>query len=413
MKIVIVGHIDHGKSTLIGRLLFDTESIADDKIEDIKKKCKRLGKEFEFSFLLDALEEEQEQTITIDTTQIFFKSKKRNYFIIDAPGHKEFIKNMVTGASNAETAILLIDAKEGIMEQTNRHVYILKLLGIDKIIVALNKMDTIGFSEEGYNKLKEQAEVLLSRFDIEPVYILPISAKTGDNVTSKSSNMGWYSGPVLLEALDGFSVVSPSNLPLRFPVQDVYKWDERIIVGRVESGKFRTGERITFYPSLRSTIIKSIKKWNMQPAEATEGECIGITMGDQIFIERGEIGALESSPPKITQEFKANVFWMGQKPLEINKKYKLKLLTSESPCEILLIKKRIDSSTLEIIQENSSELENTEVGELVVRTDRPLAIDAFKDVKRPGRFVIIDDFDVAGGGIIIDTLESTDSAETS
>jgi len=413
MKIVIVGHVDHGKSTLIGRLLYDTRSIPQDKIEDVKNKCKRLGKEFEFAFLLDALEEEQEQNVTIDTTQIFFKSRKRDYIIIDAPGHKDFLKNTVTGASNAETAILMIDAEEGIQEQTKRHIYILNLLGMTDIIVAINKMDLVDYSESVFDRLKEQISVLLTRFEIKPVYITPISSKHGDNVSGKSDNMNWYSGFTMLECLDDFSITADVDLPLRFPVQDVYKWDKRLIVGRVESGKIKKGDNIIFYPSLKKTKVKSIEKWGDSFDEAYEGECVGITTQNPLFVERGEISAIESAPPKITQEFKAHIFWMGSSPLKINKQYKLKLLTSEELCEILLIKKRIDSSTLECIQENASELLNSEVGEIIVRTQKPIAVDAFKDLKKSGRFVIVDRYKVSGGGIIIDPLGNVEGINTS
>ena len=204
MKIVIVGHVDHGKSTLIGRLLYDTSSLPDGFIEEIKKTCEMLGRELEFAYVLDSLEEEREQNITIDTTQTFFKTKKREYVIIDAPGHKEFVKNMITGASLAEAAILIVSAKEGVQEQTKRHAYILSMLGIKQVIVAVNKIDLIGYKEEIFNSVKGELLKFLDSVKIKPSYVIPISAKEGDNIAKKSEKIRWYSSLTVLEALDAF-----------------------------------------------------------------------------------------------------------------------------------------------------------------------------------------------------------------
>ncbi len=412
MKLVIVGHVDHGKSTLIGRLLYDTKSLPADRVREVEAKCKRLGKEMEFSFLLDALEEEHEQTITIDTTQVTFKTQKREYLIIDAPGHKEFLKNMVSGAASAQTAILIVDAKEGIKEQTKRHAYLLGLLGMKDIIVAINKMDLVDYSKDHYSLLSDQIVALVSSFGMNAQSIVPVCAKTGENLSLKSTKMPWYEGPILTDILDNFPLYRSIEKPLRFPVQDIYHWNERITAGRVESGRIRLGDRITFYPSLKKANITLIKKWNIDCKECFEGECVGLEFDDQLFIERGEIGAMDSSPPTITQEFRANVFWLGNDPLKVNKNYKIKCLTYEGSCEVVLIKKRVNSSTLAVIQENASEIENTEVGELVIRVDKPIALDAFKDNEKSGRFVIVDGLDVAGGGIVIDPLGSTQGTET-
>lgn len=413
MRIVFVGHVDHGKSTLIGRLLFDTSSLPKDKIQDVEKKCNRLGKKFEFAFLLDALEEEQEQTVTMDTTQVFFRSKKRDYIIIDAPGHKDFLKNMITGASTAETAILVIDAKEGIQEQTNRHTYLLNLLGIKNIIVVINKMDLIGYSEERFVKLSEKLNTLLSKFDMEYYRIIPISAMEGDNISKKSIKMKWYTGLNILECLDKFKLVRSIELPLRFSVQDVYNWSKRIIAGRVESGKITVGDKVIFCPSMKETKVKTIEKWNSQHKKAIEEECVGITLEEPIFIERGEISCHKDKQLVITQEFKAKVFWMGRKPLSVNQKYKLKLTTEETECRVILINKRMNPSTLEVIQEKASELLNTEVGELVIATTKPIALDKFSEITKTGRFVIVDGYEVCGGGVVVEPLGSLKGTGTS
>ena len=251
MKLVIVGHVDHGKSTLVGRLLSDTGSLPEGKIDFIKDICDRQGKVFEFAFLLDALEEEQDQGITIDTSQIFFKTQKRHYVIIDAPGHKEFLKNMVTGAANAESALLLIDAYEGVQEQSRRHGYILKLLGLDQVAVVVNKMDLVDYDAEVFFKIKSEYTAFLESIGVQAADFIPVSAKLGTNIAKREDEMPWYKGPTVLEMLDRFEEkVPPNHLPFRMPVQDVYKFDERrIIAGRVESGRLKVGDHLTFSPS--------------------------------------------------------------------------------------------------------------------------------------------------------------------
>ncbi len=246
LKFVIVGHVDHGKSTLIGRLLYDTHSLAVDKIEEIEKASRDLGKETEFAYLLDHLEEERQQGITIDTTQAFFKTEKRQYVIIDAPGHVEFVKNMITGASQAEAAVLIIDAGEGVREQTRRHAYLLSMLGLNQVIVVLNKMDLVKFGEESFNEVKNKIDEFLNSINMRPVSYIPICAIKGDNIARKSPKMNWYSGLTFLETLDVLeNRESSENKPLIFPVQDVYEiGDKRIVVGRIEAGVLEKGCRI-------------------------------------------------------------------------------------------------------------------------------------------------------------------------
>src|SRR5438045_4130210 len=237
LKIVIVGHVDHGKSTFVGRLFYDTGSLPDGKLEQLKKISERRGVPFEWANLMDALQSERDQNITIDTAQIWFQTKKRQYVIIDAPGHKEFLKNMVTGAANAEAALLLIDANEGVQEQSRRHGYLLNLLGIRQIAVLVNKMDLQDYSEERYNAIEKEYRAFLRGIGVEPKSFIPIAAKHGDNIASLSPNMSWWKGGTVLDILDGFTVTDrPSNQPLRFPIQDVYRFDERrILAGRVEA----------------------------------------------------------------------------------------------------------------------------------------------------------------------------------
>lgn len=403
MKLVIVGHVDHGKSTLVGRLMSDTGSLPAGKLDFVKDICKRQGKEFEFAFLLDALEEEQEQGITIDTSQIFFNTKKRRYVIIDAPGHKEFLKNMVTGAANAESALLLIDAYEGIQEQSRRHGYILKLLGLTQVAVVINKMDLVNYDSNVYNKIKSEYTKFLGSMGIQAREFIPVSAKMGVNIAKISDDIAWYKGPSILQMLDQFvEKKTPTHLPFRFPVQDVYKFDKRrIISGRVESGTVSVGDRLVFSPSNKVGVIKTIEAWSVenQPKKAEASQSVGFTLDEQIFVERGDIATLEADLPNVSTTFDVNVFWMGQRHLEKGRIYKLKLTTQEVPCEVVGFKKVTDASTLETL-EGQEFLAKNDVAEVTLRTPTPVVFDLFGAVPATGRFVLVDEYDVCGGGII-------------
>src|SRR5260221_1986111 len=246
LKIVIVGHVDHGKSTFVGRLFHDTGSLPEGKLEQLQKIAERRGTPFEWANLMDALQSERDQNITIDTAQIWFHTSKRQYVIIDAPGHKEFLKNMVTGAANADAALLLIDAHEGVQENSRRHGYLLHLLGIRQIAVLVNKMDLEQYSEAKFQQIETEYRAWLKSIGVEPKVFIPIAAKLGDNIATLSSNMPWFRGPTVLQTLDEFKLAeSPKNQPLRFPIQDIYRFDERrILAGRVESGSIKVGDRL-------------------------------------------------------------------------------------------------------------------------------------------------------------------------
>ncbi len=402
----MVGHVDHGKSTLIGRLFYDTGCIPEDRFEQIKAKSLSQGRPVEFAYLMDAFEEEQNQGITIDTAQTFFRTDKRHYIIIDAPGHKEFLKNMISGASNAEAAILLVDAAEGVREQTKRHAYILSMLGIRKIIAVVNKMDSVDYSQSRFEQVKEELIDFLCPLEILPMYTIPISAMGGENVSKKSELMSWFDGPSVLIALDSFKKERAlKDKPFRYPVQDVYKFgDERIIAGRIESGTIRQGDTIVFHPSGKKTKVASIVKFGKKPKKAVAGECIGITMDEQIYAKRGEVAAIEADPPITTKSFKANVFWMSKTPMKIGEPLLLKVATEEVECSITQILRSINSSTLETIEENATQLNTTEVGELIVHTKKHVAVDLFSVIATTGRFVLVDDGQVGGGGIITEVV---------
>lgn len=406
LNIVTVGHVDHGKSTLIGRLLYDTDSLLEGAIDKVKRVSEQNGKPFEYAYLLDAFEEEQRQGITIDITKINFQTPKRDYIIIDAPGHKEFLKNMISGASAAEAALLMIDAREGIQEQSRRHGYILSLLGIRKVYVVVNKMDLIDYSEEKFQEIKGSFNRFLNNLNVHPIDYIPVSAFYGENITEKSHKLGWYKGPSIIEALDSVQKdPEPKDRPLRFPVQDVYKFDDRrIVAGRIESGTLSVGDEIVINPSGKRTRVRSIEGWPQKFGgnSVSAGMSVGITVEDEFFNKRGEYISHAGNQPQKSNMFNANLFWMGQTPLVMGKAYKLKLTTQEVECEIFSINKVIDSSNLDLAG-SYSEVNKNEVAEITIRTREPICYDEFADFQTSGRFVLVDKLDVSGGGIIIET----------
>ena len=402
LKFVIVGHVDHGKSTLIGRLLYDTNSLPPDKIEEIRKTSQGLGRETEFAYLLDHLEEERQQGITIDTTQVFFKTEKRQYVIIDAPGHVEFVKNMITGASQAEAGFLIVDTNEGIQEQTKRHAYILSMLGIQQVVVLLNKMDLVSYSQKRFYELKLEVESFLNSVNVHPKAYIPISASKGDNIAQKSKTLDWYDGPTVLEILDSFeNRLSEEDKALVFPVQDVYKVDsKRIVVGRVESGVISKDRIITLLPTRETTRIKSIEVFLKDSVISYPGESIGITTQDPVFLERGTVICEPEKEPALTDRFQASVFWMSKNNFDKNERIILKCATQEVTCKIEEIEERINSSSLEVLERDASILRYLEVGRLSIKTKRPIAIKTFNDLQELGRFVFVQNDNVCAGGII-------------
>ena len=403
LAVVFVGHVDHGKSTLIGRILHDTDSLPEGKLEQVRKACAAEGMEFEFAFLLDALLEEQEQNITIDTAQIPFRTAKRRYVIIDAPGHKEFLKNMITGASTADGAILLIAANEGVKEQSRRHAYLLSLLGVPQFVVVVNKMDLVDFSQKRFDEIETEYREFLKGLGMEPRIVIPAAARNGDNVAAKSKNLGWFKGPTVLQALDDMEIrTAPLNLPLRFCVQDVYRFDDRrIIAGRIESGELRVGDELVFSPANKASVVETIENWNgIAPDLAIAGDSIGITLREQIFVERGYVASHQNVPPIETNRVHADLFWITRSALKVGQLYTLRLATQEVKCQIVSIDETMDSSTLERRTTAASTLERNEVGRVTIQTRAPLVVDNHDRVPQLGRFVIVDDATICGGGIV-------------
>ena len=413
MNIVIIGHVDHGKSTLIGRLMADTHSLPKGKLDEVKARCARNARPFEYAFLLDALKDEQAQGITIDSARCFFHSKKREYIIIDAPGHIEFLKNMISGAARAEAAILVIDAKEGVRENSRRHGYLLSMLGIRQVAICINKMDIAGYSQETFEAIKSEYLGFLQQIGVEPMDFIPLSAREGDNVASNSANMSWYSGNTALETIDSFTKeASRVNKAFRFPVQDIYKFteagdDRRIIAGRIETGQIRTGDEVVFLPSEKRSKIATIECFNAPvQTQARCGQSTGFTLEQQVYIKPGELMCkTNEQPARVGSHLRANIFWMARQPMIKNKRYKIKLAGTRTPVWLRQIINVLDASDL-TTDSNRRQIERHDVAECVLETLKPVAFDTSQDLSQTGRFVIIDNYEIAGGGIILDSAQN-------
>jgi len=402
VKIVIVGHVDHGKSTLIGRLLLDTNSLPKERIAEIKRISRELGRDTELAYLTDQLKEERERNVTIDTTQIFFKTKKRDFVIIDAPGHVEFLKNMITGATQAEAAVLIVDVDEGVKEQTRRHAYIVSMLGIKKVIIVFNKMDLVDFKEDKFNTVRDELINFMKELGVSPYALIPISAKEGDNVSRDSFVMRWYKGVTLLKALDAFRLdAKTEKKPLRYPVQDIYDVSgERVIVGRVASGVVKRGQDVVLLPSGRRARTKSIAVFGQSRTSAQAGESIGLVLKDSPSVKRGDVIVQEGDLPEPTTHFTGNIFWMSEEPLQVGKSIILRCATQEIACVAERIARRINSSTLEVIAEDSNELKMNEAGVVHLTAERPIVAEDFSFIQELGRFVIEHDYTLQGAGIV-------------
>ena len=407
MNIVITGHVDHGKSTLVGRLLADTMSLPEGKLQAVKEVCKKNGRVFEYAYLLDALDDEQKQGITIDSARIFFKSAKREYIIIDAPGHIEFLRNMLSGASRAAAAVLVIDAAEGVAENSKRHGLLLSLLGISQVLIAVNKLDALEYSEEVYRRIKNEYGAYLDSLEVRPLAFVPVSAREGKNISRSAPEMPWYTGPTLLEALDSFE-----NEPDRedaffaMPVQDIYRFsadndERRIYAGTVACGEVSLGAAVQFLPSGKEAHIKGIEVWNGPPKSiAGKREAAGFTLQEEIYVRRGEVMIRkdETAPITVAEELRANLIWLGENPLVFGKKYLLKLGAAKTDAELVKIERFLGGSLSS--RNSSGELRRNDCGSVVLRLSHPLAFTPFSANPSLGRFVIVDGYDAAGCGIV-------------
>ncbi len=414
MDIVFVGHVDHGKSTVIGRLLADTNSLPEGKLEQVRLNCEQNNEPFEYAYLIDALKDERAQSITIDSARVFFKSKKRHYIIIDAPGHNEFIKNMVTGAARAEAAVLVIDANEGIQENSLRHGYLLGMLGIKQILVLVNKMDLVGYDQKIFDAIQRDFTEYLNKINIQPKAFIPVSGMAGINLTQLSDKTNWYQGDTLLEALDVFEKIkSDLNKSFRMPVQDIYKFtafgdDRRIIAGTVISGNLNVGDELVFYPSGKRSKLKTFEVFGSDSYnQAISNQAVGFTLDEQIYIRRGEVACRgDDLPPQVSKKFRASVFWLGDNPLQLKKSYILKLGSARIHAHLEKIHRVMDAGKL-----GSSEhqkINKNDVTEVTFELQNSIAFELSESHSDLSRFVILDDSQIWGGGIILESIQDED-----
>lgn len=412
LRIVVVGHVDHGKSTLIGRLIHDTGSLEDGKLDAIKAMSVRRGMPFEWAFLLDALQAERDQGITIDTSQIRFRTPSRDVVLIDAPGHVEFLKNMVTGAAQADAALLVIDAAEGVREQSRRHGLLLKLLGVSQVAVIVNKMDKVDFSEPAFRSVTTEFSDYLKSLDVKPAAFIPVAARSGDMIADRGSALDWYPGKTIIETIDGFETAQQDEeLPLRLVVQDVYKFDDRrIVAGRVESGRLAVGDELVFTPSGKHARVRTIEQWptsndGHELRGLRAGQAASVTLDREIFVERGEVAAVREARPAAARVLASRIFWLGDEPLAVGSRLTLKIGTSQVPATVTSIEAAVDSTSLQ--QTAAQQIERNQVADVTFALAKPVAADRQTGNPRLGRFVLETGGRIRGGGVILRTFEET------
>ncbi|MDI6721054.1 MAG: translation elongation factor EF-1 subunit alpha [Candidatus Aenigmarchaeota archaeon] len=412
-NLVTIGHVDHGKSTLVGRLLYDTGSVKEEQMRKLKDIAKDLKKEtFEFAFVMDNLKEERERGVTIDIMHKRFDTNKFYFTIIDAPGHRDFVKNMITGTSQADGAILVCSAKEGVQEQTKEHAYLAKVLGVKQMIVAVNKMDAVNYDEKKYTETKDAATKLLKSigYKAEEMNFIPTSGYVGDNVAKKSDKMAWYKGPTIIEALDQFTLPEqPVDKPLRVPIQDVYTITGigTVPVGRVETGILKVNDKVVFVPSGSQGDIKSIEMHHEQAPEARPGDNIGFNVrgigkGD---IKRGDVMCHPQNAAKQAKEFTAQIVVLNH-PSVISKGYTpvFHVHTSQVACTITEIIKKLDPKTGQTAQENPDFIKTGDAAIIKCVPSKPLVIEKQTDLPQMARFAIRDMGQTVAAGVCIDVV---------
>ena len=413
MNLIFIGHVDHGKSTTVGRLLYETGAITDRDIARLKEITQQVNRPtFEFAFVMDELKEERERGITIDIAHKEFQTAKYFFTIIDAPGHRDFVKNMITGASQADAAVLVISAEEGIKPQTREHAILINVLGVPQVIVGVNKMDVSNYSEEKFNAVKTEATALLKSlgFKTDKILFIPYSAQLGDNAGKKSEKMPWYNGPTLLEALDTLIVPEkPTSKPLRLPVQDVFsiKGFGTVPVGRVETGILKVGEQIIIMPSGAKSEVKSIEMHHQQMQQAQPGDNIGFNIKDvdRKDIKRGDVIGPASNPPTVVSEFTAQIIVLHHQNV-IAKGYTpvFHIHTAQLACTIVDILEKKDPKTGQTAEKNPETLKTGDVAVVKIKPTKPLCVEKFSDFPQLGRFAIRDMGETVGAGVILDIV---------
>jgi bifunctional enzyme CysN/CysC len=408
LRIVVVGQADHGKSTLIGRLLNDAGALPDETGAKLTELSRKRGLESGWSFVTDALQAERDRGITIDMGGAVFRTERRSFVIIDAPGHQEFLRNMVTGAASADLAVAVVDASQGALDPFRRHLHLLALLGVRRLIVTVNKMDKAGYDSGRFGAIAQQIRDYLRQIDLAATAIIPIAARNGEMVAERSANLAWYHGPTLLEALDRFETeaIAPDLLPLRFSVQDVYKFDERrILAGRVESGVLRVGDMLAFAPGGATAKVASIEDWNqpLRRVAAAAGDAVGITLDERIFVERGNIAAPANEPIRLAGRLKVRMFWLGAETLAIGRSLTARFASGEYPVVLRAVEGVIDLGTLE--RRSADRIGTNEIGEAILEAPEPIPVDRHAALPRTGRAVLTDGNEALGGAVVLDFAE--------
>lgn len=410
LRFTTAGSVDDGKSTLIGRLLYDSKSIFQDQYEAIEESSRKKGDEnVNLALLTDGLRAEREQGITIDVAYRYFATPKRKFIIADTPGHIQYTRNMVTGASTANLALILVDARKGVVEQTYRHTFIASLLGIPHIVFCINKMDLIDYEEDKFEEIKESIENFSSKLDVKDIRFIPISALNGDNVVHSSKNMPWFKGGTLLYMLETIHIGSDHNhIDCRFPVQNVIRpqsteyHDYRGYAGRIAGGIFKPGDEVVALPSGFTSKVKSIETFNGQMAEAFAPQSVTLTLEDEIDISRGDMIVRTNNRPHVDQDVEMMVCWMSERPIELNGKYTVKHTTNEVRCVIKDIQYKVDINTLHRM-EDDKDIRMNDIARIRIRTTKPLLFDRYSRNRNTGSLILIDEGtnETVGAGMII------------
>ena len=411
LNLAVIGHIDHGKSTTVGRLLFETGTVPPHIIETYRKEAEAKGKgSFEFAWVMDSLKEERERGITIDIAHRRFDTEKYYFTVVDCPGHRDFVKNMITGASQADAALLVVAAPDGVMEQTKEHVFLARTLGINQLIVGINKMDAVKYDEKRFNEVKAELSQLLKIVGYKPdnVIFIPMSAFKGDNISKHSENTPWYKGPTLLEALNMLNEPEkPTNLPLRLPIQDVYSISGigTVPVGRVETGVMKKGMKVSFMPANKEGEVKSIEMHHEEIPEALPGDNVGFNVrgigkGD---IRRGDVCGPADAPPTVAEEFVAQVVVLHHpSALTVGYTPVFHCHTAQVACTFVELQKKLDPRTGQVKETNPTFLKTGDAAIVKIRPTRPMVIEKVKEILQLGRFAVRDMGSTIAAGMCID-----------
>ncbi|MGV3526469.1 MAG: sulfate adenylyltransferase subunit 1 [Candidatus Sericytochromatia bacterium] len=408
LQVVVAGHVDHGKSTLIGRLLADSGSLPEGKLEQLQAYCTQHARRFEYAFLLDALKAERAQGITLDVARIFLRTATREYLLLDAPGHSAFLKNMITGASRADAALMVLDAEAGLQESSYRHGHLLSMLGVRQLALLVNKMDRVDYSAARFDDMVADYTAFLAPLGLVPQVSVPVSGVEGVNITGTAAHTPWYSGPALLEVLEQFQgQPSLEALPLRLPIQDVYKFTRqadapRVLAGQLESGHLQVGDPIRLWPSGQRSHVKALVGFPTHPAALAAGQAASVVLADDLYLKRGEVVVhAEAAAPLCSRRLRVHLFWLSDAPLQPRRDYVLRLGTAKVTARLAQVDKLMTLEQLELTQGLAHQVGRNEIAECVLALDQPLACESLHDHPTLSRFVLIDGETISGGGVVL------------